>query len=206
VTAQASPPPTEPFSTELERWLRSDEPKTLGELTTVFAERSFAVAILLLMFVPALPLPTGGVTHVFEAIVIVLGLQMVLGRRMAWLPKRWQARPLGATTTERAIPYMLKWIRRVERISRPRAARVFEQGWMLRLCGLLFVGLAVAAAVAPPFSGLDTLPSMGAIAIALSIILGDIVIFAIGVALGAIGVLLIVTIGATLLHFVRSHI
>jgi hypothetical protein len=204
VTAQASPPPTEPFSTELERWLRSDEPKTLGALTTVFAERSFAVAILLLMFVPALPLPTGGVTHVFEAIVIVLGLQMVIGRRMAWLPKRWRARPLGATTTERAIPYMLKWIRRVERISRPRAAWVFDQGWMLRLCGLLFVGLAVAAAVAPPFSGLDTLPSMGAIAIALSIILGDIVIFGIGIVLGATGVLLIVTIGATLLHFVRS--
>ncbi len=62
----------ERFSDQLERWLRSDETKTLGALGDVFAEKSFAVTILLLMFVPALPLPTGGISHVFEAITIVL--------------------------------------------------------------------------------------------------------------------------------------
>jgi hypothetical protein len=37
-----------------------------------------------------------------------------------------------------------------------RGAWVFEQGWTLRLLGLLMMGLAIAAVIAPPFSGLDT--------------------------------------------------
>jgi hypothetical protein len=65
-------PTTEKFSDTLEHWLESDEPKTLGAMNDVFAEKAFAVTILLLMFVPALPLPTGGVTHVFEAITVLL--------------------------------------------------------------------------------------------------------------------------------------
>ena len=89
----------EAFSDQLQHWLESDEPKTLGTMGEVFAEKSFAVTILLLMFVPSLPLPTGGVTHVFEAIVVVLTAQMIVGRRTIWLPERWQRRELGATLT-----------------------------------------------------------------------------------------------------------
>src|SRR5215207_8367507 len=55
-----------PFSVQLEGWLEADRPKTLGELDELFGEKSFAVTIMFLMFLPALPLPTGGITHVFE--------------------------------------------------------------------------------------------------------------------------------------------
>ena len=194
----------EPFSDQLERWLTSDGTKTLGALGDVFAEKSFAVAILLLMFVPALPLPTGGISHVFEAITVLLAAQMVLGRRTIWLPARWQHRELGPTTTAKAIPFMIRWIRRVERFSRPRGAWLLGQGWMLRLLGLLLIGLAVAAALAPPFSGLDTLPSMGAVAVALAIILDDIVVLAIGVVIGTGGIVLILTIGAAVVRVLRN--
>ena len=73
-------------------------------MNDVFAEKSFAVTIMLLMFVPALPLPTGGVTHVFEAITVLLAAQMVLGRRTIWLPARWKRRDLGATATDEDDP------------------------------------------------------------------------------------------------------
>ncbi len=46
-----------PFSEELQAWLATDEPKTLGALDATFGERSFAVAVLLLMFLPAVPIP-----------------------------------------------------------------------------------------------------------------------------------------------------
>src|SRR4051794_14898222 len=156
---RAAPAGRSSFSSELERWLGGDSPKTLGALTTVFAERSFAVAIVLLMAVPALPLPTGGVSHVFEVISVLLGLQMVLGRRSVWLPAAWRRRSLGPAVTGRALPLGLRWLRRVERISRPRGRRLFRSGLVLRLCGLLVVVLAGTAALAPPFSGLDTLPA-----------------------------------------------
>ena len=194
----------EQFSHQLERWLTSDETKTLGALGDVFAEKSFAVTILLLMFLPALPLPTGGISHVFEAITVVLAVQMVLGRRTIWLPERWQHRELGPATTDKAIPFMIRRIRLVERFSRPRGARLFEQGWMLRLLGVLLAALAVAAAAAPPFSGLDTLPALGAVAIALAIILADLVVLAIGIVIGTGGVILILTIGAAIVRILQN--
>jgi hypothetical protein len=192
------------FADELETWLRGDGSKTVGSLGEVFAEKAFATTILFLMFVPALPLPTGGITHVFEAIAVVVAAQMILGLRTMWLPERWKQRELGALTTERAIPFMVRWVRRFERFSRPRGALLFERGWFRRLLGLLLMALAIAAGIAPPFSGLDTLPAMGAVIIALSIILEDVVVLAIGVAIGAGGAALILTVGAAVVRFVQT--
>ncbi len=64
-------------------------------------------------------------------------------------------------------------------------------------------GARVAAALAPPFSGLDTLPALGAVAIALAIILEDIVVLAIGIVIGTGGVILIVTIGAAIVRILQ---
>jgi hypothetical protein len=194
----------EPFSDELERWLRSDGDKTLGSITAVFAERSFAVAIVLLMILPATPLPTGGVTHVFEVITVLLGLEMVIGLHMVWLPERFQRRKLSATTTDKAIPFIAKWIRRVERYSRPRGVLVFSNAVTRRLIGVVVIAFALAAALAPPFSGLDTLPALGAVVVALSIILRDVVVLVVGIALGTGGIVLILTVGAALYRFVKS--
>jgi hypothetical protein len=173
-------------------------------MSTVFAERSFAAMILLLMILPATPLPTGGVTHAFEVITVLLGLQMVIGRRTIWLPARFARRSLGATTTDKAIPFIVKLIRRVERFSRPRATWLFDNGLFYRLIGVVVIVFAIGAAFAPPFTGLDTLPALGAVAVALSIILKDVLVFAFGVALGGGGVVLIVTVGAALYKFVQS--
>ena len=194
------------FSDQLEHWLRADGPKTLGSLGEVFGEKSFAVTILLLMFVPALPLPTGGITHVFEGITVVVAAQMVLGRRTLLLPKRWQRRELGPLTKDRAIPYMVRWVRRFERFSRPRGRWVFRSRWSLRVLGLLLIGFAASAAIAPPFSGLDTLPALGAVVVALSIILEDVVVLAIGALIGTGGAVIILTLGSAVVRLVRDHL
>src|SRR5215210_1330771 len=99
------------FSDELEEWLKSDGPKTIGALEKVFEEKTFAVAIMLLMFVPALPAPTGGITHVFEIITIIIAAQMVIGQRALWIPKRWRNRELGALATGKALPFVIRRIR-----------------------------------------------------------------------------------------------
>ena len=62
------------FSEELDKWLRGDGTKTIAGLSQVFAKKSFAICFLILMAIPALPLPTGGVTHVFEVINMLLAL------------------------------------------------------------------------------------------------------------------------------------
>jgi hypothetical protein len=193
------------FSDELETWLKSDGPKTLEELGNAFAEKSFAVTILLLMFVPALPLPTGGVTHVFEIFAVLVALQMVLGRRTIWMPKKWKQRELGATITGKGVPFVIRRVRWFEKFSRPRLAGLFQQRWFMRVLGLVIIAFTIFAFVAPPFSSLDTLPALGVVAICLAIILEDVVILGIGIVIGTGGAVLIVTIGAAIARFLKDR-
>ena len=192
----------EPFSDQLATWLQSEGTKTVGDLGEVFAEKSFAVTVLFLMFLPALPLPTGGITHVFEAITVVVAGQMVIGRRTLWLPERARRRELGSAMVEKAVPFISRRIRWFERFSRPRGVRIFRNRLSLSFVGLVIVAFAVAAALSPPFSGLDTLPSLGAVVVALAIILEDVVVLGIGAAIGLTGIVLSITLGAAAVRLV----
>ena len=51
-----------------------------ASLVELFEEKSFAIVFVLLLGVPALPLPTGGATHVFEVIAVLLAAQLIAGR------------------------------------------------------------------------------------------------------------------------------
>jgi hypothetical protein len=192
------------FSDELERWLRGNQPKTLENLIEVFAEKSFAIAFLLLMFIPALPLPTGGITHVFEVIVMLLALELIIGRRTIWLPQRWQKTSLGLAARGKALPFVIRRIRWFERFSRPRLHRLVKHPQFGRGAGLIVLALTLAAFLAPPFSGLDTLPSMGVVVIALSIILEDIMLWFVGLGIGVIGITLQLFFAGAIVQLIRT--
>ncbi|MGH2869310.1 MAG: exopolysaccharide biosynthesis protein, partial [Solirubrobacteraceae bacterium] len=72
------------ISAEIEHWLGAEGEKTLGSLIETFGAKSFAVLFVFLLGVPALPLPTGGATHVFEIIAMLLSLQLLAGRDQVW--------------------------------------------------------------------------------------------------------------------------
>lgn len=169
----------------------------------MFAEKSFAVAIVLLMLVSATPIPTGGIALVFQLMAAILAAQMVLGRRSIWLPARWRERELGPLTTARALPFVLRRVRWLERHSRPRLAGLFQRRWFNRLVGIVLLLFALAASLAPPLSGLETLPSLGSLMIALALILEDVVILGIGIVVGAGGVVLFIGVGAAVANLVR---
>ena len=90
--------------------------------TELFGPRSFALIFVLLMALPALPLPTGGTTHVLEAVTMLVALQLVVGRRCIWLPARWKRLELAAPSRQKVVAALLRRIRWFERFSRPRAS------------------------------------------------------------------------------------
>src|SRR5881392_1723448 len=117
VARPAAGPPAK-VSEQITRWLASDGAKTLGGLVDMFEEKSFALVFILLLAVPALPLPTGGATHVFEIIAVLVALQLIAGREGIWLPQRWRGVELAGGRRERFITGLMKLIRRLERFSR----------------------------------------------------------------------------------------
>jgi hypothetical protein len=199
-SSRAVLPPPEParVSDELEGWLRGDGEATLGGLIDAFEKRAFAIVFVVLMGVPALPLPTGGATHVFEVIAILLALELIAGRDEIWLPRRWRARPIS--TEGRFIGALLKSIRRLERVSRPRLAFLFGHRLSNVVFGLLVAGGSIAAFLAPPFTGLDTLPALAVVLISLGVLLEDFLLGAVGLVVGAAGVALEIVVGEAALE------
>jgi hypothetical protein len=132
---------------------------------------------------------------VLEIATMLLALELVVGRREVWIPKRLEDRELKGLSGPKFSRALLGRIRWFERFSRPRMAGLLEN----RLTGVVFgavvFGLALTAFVAPPFSGLDTLPSLGVVVLGLGVLLGDILIAGIGLGIGAAGVAVVVGLG-----------
>lgn len=191
------------FSDRLEAWLQEKRPRTLASLEKVFADKSFAIIFLLLMILPATPLPTGGITHVFEIIVMLLCLELMIGFKAPWLPKKWKNMHLGKTMTGKVIPVIMRWIRWFEVRSTQRGRSIFKLPLFDRFTGLLVFCLTLGALLSPPFSFLDTLPSLGVVAISLAIILEDFLLLIVGALVGAIGVGLMITLGAAIVEVFR---
>jgi hypothetical protein len=183
------------ISVQLEEWLESDRKKTIGDLVDTFGPRSFAILFIVLMALPALPLPTGAVSHVLEIVTMLLALELIIGRTEVWIPPRFQDRELKGLTGPKFSGALLKRIRWFEKFSRPRMAGLLEH----RLTGVAFgaavLGLALTAFLAPPFSGLDTLPALGVVVLSLGVLLGDIAIAGIGLGIGAVGLTVVVGLG-----------
>ena len=195
-------PEGEKLSDQLEGWLRGEEPKTIGSLIDVFEEKSFAVLFVLLLAVPALPLPTGGVTHVFEVIAMLLALELIVGRRKVWLPERWRAREIGPDTRRRFSEKLLPRIRWIEGHSHAHLGFLLNH----RLAGIVYgavtLALVVTAFVAPPFTGLDTIPSIGVVLISLGVLLEDPILGGIGFVVGAAGILIVFLLGREVVDLV----
>jgi hypothetical protein len=194
----------ERLSDQLEGWLRSELPKTIGSLIDVFEEKSFAVLFVLLLAVPALPLPTGGVTHVFEVIAMLLALELIVGRRRVWLPERWRAKEIGMPTRERFANTLLPRIRWIERHSHARLGFLLSH----RLAGIVYgavtLVLVLTAFLAPPFTGLDTIPSIGVVLISLGVLLEDPILGGIGFVVGAAGVLIVFLLGREVVDLISG--
>ena len=188
--------PAYSVSRELERWLQSEGEKTLGSLVELFEEKAFAIVFVLLLGVPALPLPTGGATHVFEIIAVLLAAQLIAGRTRIWLPQRWHALELAGPRQQRFIAGLMRMIRRLERYSRPRLRFLFDHRLSNVVFGLLVIARCAGAFFAPPFTGLDTLPALGVVLISLGVLLEDIIVVALGLVVLVAGVALEIVLGS----------
>jgi len=191
-----------PLSDQLEAWFRGSGPRTVGGLIDMSGEKSFAVVFIVLMAAPALPLPTGGVTHVLEVVTMLVALQLIAGRKSIWLPESWKKLEVGGKSGQRFATKLVQQLRRLERVSRPRLRGLFRHRLSTTVFGILVLALSLTAFVAPPFSGLDTLPALGVVLLALGVLLEDALIALIGAAIGAIGAILVVFLGSLVVDWI----
>lgn len=192
------------LSNQLEEWLKDENTKNLSGLLQIFGERSLAIVILVLMFFPSLPLPTGGITHVLEVAAMILAVEMILGRKTIWLPKKIQNRDLGKNTIQKVIPFLVKRVRWFEKHSKPWGRSYLDNPYFLRFAGIFLLVLAINAFISPPFSGLDTFPSFSAVLVCMGVILGDMKYFIGGFIVGTVGIISYIFLGSIIFELIKD--
>ncbi len=133
---------------------------------------------------------------------MLLALQLILGREQLWLPDRWRNLELAGDKQQRFIGALMRLIRRLERFSRPRMRFLFGHRWSNVAFGVLVICGTAGAFLAPPFTGLDTLPSMGVVLLSLGVLLEDVVIVCAGLLVGSAGIALEIALGSAAVNLV----
>ena len=147
---------------------------TLGELLAVFGDEGLLLLTMLLTLVFLIPVSIPGVSTVFGAAILLVGISRLSGRPL-WLPAKLMDKALPASKLRPGLSGGMVWVQRLERISRPHRLRMFVEGRAQDLLNNLGFILAALLLMAPfgfvPFS--NTLPALALLFYAVGLIQRD---------------------------------
>ena len=175
--AGATPPSTSAsLGEQLATIIRNlpEDKLTLGELLEVFGDEGLLLLTMVLTLVLLIPVSIPGVSTVFGAAILLVGISRLSGRPL-WLPARVRDRALPADKLRPGLSGGLDWVRRLEKISRPHRLRIFVDGRAQDLFNNLAFILAALLLMAPfgfvPFS--NTLPAVALLFYAVGLVQRD---------------------------------
>lgn len=147
---------------------------TLGELLDLFGDEGLLLLCILLTLVFLIPVSIPGVSTVFGAAILLVGVSRLLSRQL-WLPARVRDRRLPADRLRPGLTGGLRWVQRMERLSRPHRLPALVDGRTQDVVNNLAFILAALLLMAPfgfvPFS--NTLPALALLAYAIGLIQRD---------------------------------
>ena len=139
-----------PLSQRLAQIIAEDGPDRLSfsDLAAHLHARAWGGLLLIFAAINMLPLPPG--TSAFFALpILIISAQMVFGRASPWFPKRIDRRGVTKQELGRLVG-KIEWLElRVERIFKPRLARLTSPT-ATRVIGLVCFLLALIAAIPVP--------------------------------------------------------
>lgn len=128
-----------------------DDVLRLGDLLKDFGPAAFGMLLFLGVLPAFIPVPgVGGA--VGGPLVILVGVQLLLGMRKLWLPGFLSRRGPHRSAMMRFRQRMAPWLRRLEKLVRPRMTAFLDNRIALSFTGLLLVLLGVLLALPIPFT------------------------------------------------------
>jgi hypothetical protein len=136
----------------LDRFAAGDPAETLrlDELLSGLGKRAFGMLLFIAALPAFIPVPGGGV--IAGPLIVLIGLQLLVGMRRPWLPgflaRRGPKRESMARFDRRLSP----WLARLEHLIRPRLAWVLDHRAAATFTGLLLVLLGAVTSLPLPFT------------------------------------------------------
>lgn len=127
-----------------------DELLPLHGLLSGLGRRAFGMLLFVATLPAFIPIPVGGA--VSGPLVILIGLQLLVGRRRPWLPRFIAARGPHRGALLRFHRLIVPWLARLERLVRPRLGLLLQQRAAMMLTGLLLVLLGFLLSLPIPLT------------------------------------------------------
>jgi hypothetical protein len=143
---------------------------TLAEIRDLFGQDGLLLLTIFLTIPFMVPVSIPGVSTVFGAAILLIGVSRLLGRRL-WLPKRFQDRVLPAAKLRASLTRGLGILRRLERLTRPHRMPAWAAGPLPSAALILGAALLMAPFGFVPFS--NTLPGLAVLLLALGLLERD---------------------------------
>jgi hypothetical protein len=160
------------FSQDIKSLLQrlSEQPLTLGDILTETSERGFSLVITLLVLPFLFPMPPG-LTSPLGGACLILSLQMVLGRRSPWLPKKIANYQFPSSFAQVILQNLRRVTKIIEKIARPRLEKVANHPLIWRFNGLCISWLTILLISPVPFT--NPIPTVGILLLAIATIESD---------------------------------
>nr|WP_066375791.1 exopolysaccharide biosynthesis protein [Anabaena sp. CA = ATCC 33047] len=160
------------FSQDIKLLLQrlAQEPLSLGEILAETSERGFSLVITLLVLPFLLPMPPG-LTGPFGAACLCLSVQMILGRRSPWLPKRIARYKFPRSFAQVLLQNLRRVTKVLEKIARPRLTKIANYDLTWRINGLCISWLTLLLMLPVPLT--NPIPTVGILLLAVATIESD---------------------------------
>lgn len=169
---------------------------SVREIIEAFGERAFGFVIILFSLPNCIPAPPG-MNSVFGIPVLLFAVQLALGFKKPWLPRRILDKRFRVATFRKIIDAAEPKLRRVENLLRPRHTALFGPRGD-RLIGTFAVILALCVIV--PLPGTNWVPSIALVILSMAILQEDGLVLGFGILAGIVGIAYTVILTSTLIH------
>jgi hypothetical protein len=148
------------FSQEIKALLEqlAHQPLTLAYILNEISERGFSLVIGLLMLPFLFPMPPG-FTTILGSACLLLSLQMTVGRRSPWLPKRVAQFQFPEALARQVLRNLRRVTRLTERFVRPRLTCLAESSHIWQINGLCIRWLTLL--LMSPIPMTNPIPTVG---------------------------------------------
>jgi hypothetical protein len=175
---------------------------TLGWILGQLRERAFGLFLLVLALPCCIPF-LYGVPQVVALPLLFVSAQVMIGRRLPWLPARLAARRVATGSLQSLSQRAAPWLMRIEAVSRPRLAALTHRP-LDQLVGLALV--VFSASILVPLPGTNTVPGIAVVIVAMGLLQRDGLMVILGGVLGSAWIATLIVAGATLTSLLRGSL
>lgn len=176
------------------------EAVTLDWILSQLHERAFGLFLLVLALPCCIPF-LYGIPQIVALPLMFVSVQIVIGRKSPWLPKRLGAREVSKDGLESLADRARPWLERIEAISKPRLGAL-TRAPIDRIVGLALV--LFSASILVPLPATNTVPGFAVVIVSMGLLQRDGFLVIVGSVLGTAWIASLLFAGATLVSLIRG--